>query len=196
MPYKGQNVGWDPTDNGLLAATMDPVNANGGLALTSGYIVLEKIKLPFSMTLANIWTALSAAGSGFTSAKMGLYLPSGALIASTADQSANWTSGGTKKMALTVVGGQSLTQSGWLWVAWLVVATGVPSVAAAVGSAGAAGGNTGYINTGNVYSTSVPGAQHRHGYESAAGRTSLISLNGLTITDASQGGVSCFAALS
>jgi hypothetical protein len=193
MPYAPDHTyPWKASDSGLLLATFDPVLCSSTLQPSAGYIWVAKLWVPVSVTIANLKMYVSTAGATLTANEnlAGIYNSNGSLVAETADQSGVWNSTGWKTMALTAQSGQSIAPlSGgpgvWYWAAYMANGTTPPHFSCSSLGTGAG------INIGNGYPyvASVPGAQHRFGVESAGGRTSLISLNGLSITDDFQAAV-------
>jgi hypothetical protein len=117
---RGNN--WAPAQNALLAANGDPGDAaqRTPQQTSGGFVIVARIWVPRTITVANIEMYLKTVGVTLTSNQnfAGLYSSSGTLIAKTADQSANWVAGsapagvGLKTMALTAESGQSLTLTG------------------------------------------------------------------------------------
>lgn len=95
--------GWLPSDYGLKAWSMDPSQGANSQVLTSGTLVMVGIKIRSTMTLSNAVLVVSTAGSTLTSGQnlVGLYDSSGARLAQSADQAANWTSTGVKSIPFT-----------------------------------------------------------------------------------------------
>jgi hypothetical protein len=195
MPYApDHSYSWKPADSGLLLATADPVLCSTQLQPSAGPIFLAKVWVPVSTTVANLLMYVQTAGATLTAGQnlAGIYNPAGTLVAQTADQSSGtaWNTIGWKTMALTAQGGQTITPLAggagvWYWAAYLVNGTTTPKFACTPSGVGAG------INIGNgyPYAAAVPGASHRFGYTAVGGRTSLISLNTLSITDNFQGAI-------
>lgn len=98
---EGAALTFAAVDHGLQAWTFDPANATGSLALATGgtvYVVALKVN---PRVVTNIVVGVQTAGGTLTSGQCfaGLY-QNGALLGSTADQSAVWNSTGVKTMAL------------------------------------------------------------------------------------------------
>jgi hypothetical protein len=103
-PWENQNLkGW----------TADPYgNASSGVAPVAQVLVVGKIAVPKTITVANVLAEVTGAGSGLTAGaqNVGVLLDSaGNLIDQSADQATAWTTTGTKPMALgathTITGG-------------------------------------------------------------------------------------------
>jgi hypothetical protein len=149
-----------PTNHGLLGWSFDPRSIQtAGVALSSGFPYLSRILVPHGLTVSNIWCAVMTGGSGLTSSQCfaGLYDPTGARLAITADMSTTWNSTGIKSMALTGSVGVTLP---WLWVALLSNGTtgpamGIgpnPSIATANVHLSAANSRSGYLSAGSASS--------------------------------------------
>lgn len=96
------NTGWMPSDYGWLAWTHDIIATGNDTALPNGTLVISGIKIPTATTITNVILAISTAGSSLTSGQcFAALFQNGNLLASTADQSSNFTSSGVKTMALT-----------------------------------------------------------------------------------------------
>lgn len=125
---------WRPVHNKLLAASCDPATATSLLAISAGFIWLNKIWVPDTITVANMHIGIQVAGASLTAGQnlAGLYDASGNLICKTADQATAWQSTGMKSMPLTAEAGQSLTIPGgpgvWIYGALLANGTTAPSV--------------------------------------------------------------------
>jgi hypothetical protein len=92
---------WRPNDHGLLAWAWDPAVSPLNQAISPATLYLTRLHLPNPATLTGIATTIVSAGSGLTAngSWAGLYsYPAGNLLASTADQSTNWTTTGNKLM--------------------------------------------------------------------------------------------------
>lgn len=179
---------FQPSDAGLLGAPFDPLFAtSNNIQPASGFIYLSKIWVPTTITIANLLLYISVAGSGLTAAQnlAGIYDSNGNLVAQTADQATPWSTGGVglKTMALTAQGAFNLTLTGgngvFFWAAVLSVGTTRPKIA------GVSSATYVQPGRGGPYVTTVPGAQHRTAFETVGGRTTLVSLNGLTLSDSS-----------
>lgn len=102
-------AGWNPGENGFLAATLDPVIAVDAVVTFAGLMPVTKLNVPAACTATNLLMYVSTLGVTLNGAKGCLFSSGGTLIAQTADQSAVWTSTGLKTMALTAESGQSLS---------------------------------------------------------------------------------------
>jgi len=121
------NAGWLPVDYGWKAWTFDIALAITAGVATSGLLYLQAIKIPAATTISNVILNIVTAGSGLTSGQCfaGLY-QGGTLLASSADQSAVWTSTGTKVMALSSTQNVS---AGTIYVGWFSNGTTNPAMA-------------------------------------------------------------------
>lgn len=144
---------WIPSDNGLLAWTVEPTSVDFTLALGSGYLGGSLVKVGVTDTCTAVSYNVNTAGSGFTASRnyMGLYDPSGALIAQTAEMGSTWSVAGQKTTPWVNSVGIS---PGFYYVGFVCQATTIPVFAAssngfALGNRGrsALGWRGSYINT-------------------------------------------------
>jgi hypothetical protein len=115
------NQSWLPGDSGLLAWNYDPGLASNTGTAASGTIYLMRVNVRAQLSATNACVFLSTAGSGLTSGEnfAGLYNSSGNLVASTADQSANWAGSAGRLYTMALSGGPYTISSGTYWVALL-----------------------------------------------------------------------------
>lgn len=100
--------------NGMIGQTFDlsfaGVSASG---LTGGQRQYVRIPVERAGVMDNVYVEVGTAGVDggalLANCFVGIHNSAGTLVATTADQTANWKSTGVKEIALTVVGGQSLT---------------------------------------------------------------------------------------
>jgi hypothetical protein len=94
---------FSPGDHGLIAWTNPAPLANDTGQPASGGVRLVKLTLKRAATISNIWLTITVAGATLTAAQnfVGLYTSAGTRVALSADQASNWTSIGTKSIALT-----------------------------------------------------------------------------------------------
>ncbi|MFD5107128.1 hypothetical protein [Streptomyces cinereoruber] len=95
---------YNPTDQGLISWTFDPAtNITAQSALTSGQLYMVRLAVRSAATVSTVVVPVGTAGSSLTAGQslVGLYSPTGTLLAQSADQSANWTSTGVKSVSLT-----------------------------------------------------------------------------------------------
>lgn len=121
---------WLPSDHGLLAWTVDPALTNTTAApAASGYLVGSAIKLDQAATVSNVAYYIGTAGATLTASRsyVGIWNSSNALVASTADQSTNWTTAGAKTTPLTA--SVSLA-AGIYYVGFITTGTTLPAFAA------------------------------------------------------------------
>jgi len=94
-----------PSYHGYFAWTQPPKTCSAGqlVPAPAGTVHFARVHLPVAASVTNVVLFCSTVGSGLTSGQCfaGLYNSAGTLIGTTADQSTNWTSTGTKAMALT-----------------------------------------------------------------------------------------------
>lgn len=121
-----------PSDNGLLAWSVDPAVCVQDAQTTAGTIRLIKIFATKNITITNIWVYVNTAGVTLTAGQnfAGIYSSAGVLLGKTADQAAAWQSAGVKTMPVVAEAGQSLTIAGgpsvFFWVALLTNGTTQP----------------------------------------------------------------------
>ena len=98
-----RNGHWLPSDHNLVAWTMDPSEAANSQVLVSGTLYMMGLWVREATSFTNIIFGASAAGATLTAGQnlIGLYNSSGTRVATSADQSANWTSTGIKTTAMT-----------------------------------------------------------------------------------------------
>lgn len=147
-----------PRHHGLVAWSHDPTMCDTDGQLSAGVLFLSKLFIPETVTLANLLAVVNVIGATLTANQNvgAVYNSAGTKIGDTANQATAWTSLGLKTMALTVVGGQSLTIAGgpdvYVWAALLGNGTTMPRFRASVADA----------IMGNVGLT-TPGATQRFG---------------------------------
>lgn len=117
---------WQPADYSLISWAYDPIAANTSSAPVAGTTYIVRLHMPVATTITNLHLIVSGGGSGMTSGQnfAGLYR-SGALIASTSDQSTVWNSSGFKTMALS--GGPVAVDAGDVYVAFFANASSMPT---------------------------------------------------------------------
>ena len=174
---------WRPTDQGLVAWTMDPASCTtSGTTLSLGYIYFMEVILRAPTTITSLCAVLGSAGSGLTSGQClaGLYTSSGTRVGVTADLSTTWNSAGDKTMALT---SPYSAAAGKYYVAFLVNGTTSPTFACG-STLGAA------FTPGNAHLTS---GNYRF-CRSGSGQTSLPS--SFTMTSATADANNVWAAVA
>ncbi|MEU6376823.1 hypothetical protein [Streptomyces sp. NPDC046909] len=164
------NPAFRADDYGLITWTDPPTALSGsGFSLVAGQVYLSKLKIVNRSTVvSNIKYLVTAAQAGGTSGQnfVGLYSSSGTLLASSADQTTNFSTTGEKTAAITA---QTLAVGSY-YVAWLANhTTTAPSVAGG-------GGNSALNNFGLTAATG-------RFLNTGAGNTALPA----SITLASQG---------
>lgn len=116
------------SDQNLLAWAADPTApGSNNAAPNAGVLFLTKLPVRLTQTFSTLWVFLNTGGAGTTLANsfLGLYSLSGGtftLIGASSDQSSNWMTVNSvaRSAALTVQGGQSLTQSSSVWGGLLI----------------------------------------------------------------------------
>jgi hypothetical protein len=125
------------TDHNLVGWTFDPAMIQAGTVLpTAGLANVARVRA-LGATVTNIHFHFTAGGSVLTAGQCfaALYNDAGALLgagAITADQAANWGSGGFKTCPLTVA--QGVTLYGWYRVLWWFNGTTGPTLSRGVNS--------------------------------------------------------------
>lgn len=118
---------WMPGDAGFIDWNYDPALMNSGTAAGNGtlYLVRVNIRKP-SVSVTNVSIYLQSAGTSLTANESfaGLYTSGGTLIGATADQSTNWTSGGSTVHTMALSGGPFTVNQGFVWVAIVTNFTG------------------------------------------------------------------------
>ena len=120
------------SDHNLVGWTYDPTAAQAGTVMpTAGVANVARVRV-LSGVVSNIHFLLTAGGSSLTSGQCfaALYNDAGALVgggAITADQAANWATGGFKTCALSVA--QGVTPNAWYRVLWWFNGTTGPTLA-------------------------------------------------------------------
>lgn len=133
--------GFGPADLGFLAWNYDcHLAQNASILTAAGTVWCARIRFSAITSVTNLHVNLSTAGATLTANQCiaGIY-QSGALVASTADQSASWAgSTGIKTMALS--GGPFTLQPGDALIAFYANGSTLPTFARTVLAAGLANG--------------------------------------------------------
>ncbi len=127
-------------DHSLVGWTYDPALVQSGTVLATGGLAYVARVQVLTGVVTNIHFHFTAGGSSLTSGQCfaALYNDAGALLgagAVTADQAANWGSGGFKTCALSVA--QGVTQYAWYRVLWWFNGTTGPTLSRACNSSSA-----------------------------------------------------------
>ena len=124
-----------PSSHGFLAWSTPPDGLSSQGVLGTGRITWARVKLVAAATVSTLWTYVGTLGSGLTAGQnfIGLYNSAGNLLASSADQSAVWTTTGLKSAAITP---QSVAAGDYL-IAIVAVGTTPPAIARPNASAAA-----------------------------------------------------------
>jgi len=110
--------GISPGDYSAIAWTFAPNSAGASAVLgAAGTVQVCKIPVPVATTVTNVILGIGTGGVTLTGSQClaALYSGAGALLSTTADQSASWLSSGAKIMALGAPQGVS---AGYVYVAW------------------------------------------------------------------------------
>jgi len=107
-----------PSDYGMLAWNFDPATLNTSTAMVSETLYLLGLFIRRPVTVAKVWLAIGAQGTGsVTAAGIGLYNSAGTLLGSSASTAWATAVAGPDSVALTVQSGQSLSiTAGLYWV--------------------------------------------------------------------------------
>lgn len=121
--------GWTPSQNNLLAASLDPSLANTNTVLPGGTVIAARVQVETPILIANVVCYISTAGTTLTAGQnwIGVYTSGGTLLGKSADQTTAWVTTGVKTAAITAESGQSLSVGGpgqYVYVAWLSNGTG------------------------------------------------------------------------
>lgn len=124
---------WTPSQSGWLAWTYDPALTAGSTSLITGQMFMARIDLKVAATISAVYYAINTVGSGLTAGQnlVGLYDASGNLLATSADQSAAWTSVGQKTFTL---GSPYSAAAGTYYVGFLSNGTTPVGILRALGS--------------------------------------------------------------
>lgn len=114
-------------DHGLQACSCsDPAEANQGFQMAAGVATYHKVKVPHDMTISSLKYVVTQAGTGGGAANgfLEVFNSAGTRIGTGPDQAAAFATTGEKTVAITVVGGQSLSITGgpnaYVWVGVLL----------------------------------------------------------------------------
>lgn len=131
---------WQPSVNGLLAATMDLDIAllnfalGGGAGLATGDLYLIQLLTYTSITFSKVWAWQATAATTPTYMAMGVYNFSGTRLAATSDQSATgWTAFQT---GVSLSGSVTASPASPVWIGILCVAASGPGKLTGFGNAG------------------------------------------------------------
>lgn len=173
-------------DQGGLVWSFDQAAILVGGSANPGSGSVALVKLPWRSTRAitGAFLGLTAAGVGLTQAGLAVYDSTGALLGQTADQSANWLTGGLKTPALTA----PITPAGgpgrFLWLAVLTNGGTAPTYWRGSSTPGTAD-----------YSLLLGAAAARFGVAATAQATFPASFTPASINPAAAGGNSIWAGL-
>lgn len=152
---------WAPEDHGLITWTMDPAMcASGSILATAGTVNVARVHVPVAASVTSIDLFITAAGVTLTSGECfaGLYTSAGALLYTTADQSTNWTSTGTKTMPLA--SGPYTIAAGDYLIAWFANGSTLPTFLRGVSQSAAnlnlAAANARFVTAATGQTTAMP----------------------------------------
>ena len=130
-----------PGDHGLIAWAYDPAQAvNSSAPSAAGALQVVRVPITQAQTITNVALYVATAGSGLTSGACfaAVFNSSGALLASTADQSTAWATTGAKVMALTT---PQAVGVGYVYIGFYANGTTLPLFSRASGTGGLANVN-------------------------------------------------------
>lgn len=154
-PAIGETV---PADHNAIAWSLDPSTGVGISSPVAGQLTMVRLLIREEVTLTSVGYAVATAGSGLTAGQnvLGLYDSTGALLRSTADQTANFGATGYYEAAWST---PVVVPAGAYDVAFLANGTTPPALAR--GASWSAGIGPGALNLGLTAATarsSVSGA--------------------------------------
>lgn len=138
----GTHYSFDPTDFGWLAWNYPPFSANtSATAGVAGTVYVARLPVPVSGNISNLYVAVGTPGAAMVAGQnfAALYSSTGALLQTTADQSAVWNSSGLKTMAIPT----TPITSAFVYFAWFANAGTMPRFTAGANGAIVNGGLTG-----------------------------------------------------
>lgn len=114
-----RNGHWLPSDQGMVAWNYDPSEAANTQLLVSGTVYHIGLMIRAATTFSNVIVPVSTAGATLTAGQnlAGLYDSAGNRVATSADQSGNWTTPGVKTVPM--VGAPIALSPGLYYVAIL-----------------------------------------------------------------------------
>lgn len=113
-------IHWTATDLNYLAMTVDGALCSGNVAPTAGLLQLARLHLPYGGSVTNVHLQVTTAGTSLTTGRnfAGLYTAAGVLVASTADMTSPWGTGGTGEKVMALAGGPYVCAAGDYYVGW------------------------------------------------------------------------------
>lgn len=126
-----------PSDHNFLGWTFDPVEIQASTILpTAGLLNLARMRI-YGTLVTNVAFHITTPGATLTAGQCfaGLFNAAGTLLAATADQAANWQSGGLKVMALSSP--QAWSYGAYGYVGWYSNGTTQPTLSRALNSSSA-----------------------------------------------------------
>lgn len=152
-----------PADHNLSGWTFDPAEVQAGTILpTAGLLHIARVKA-LTSSISTLYLHLTTGGTSLTAGQCfaALFSPTGVLLATSADQSTAWGSGGLKSMAITA---QAVTYGSLPYVGYFANTAGtLPTLSRAVNSssailnAGLAAPNFRYATADAGLTTAMPG---------------------------------------
>ena len=112
------NSFWKPSQQNLIAANLDPMEATGTFTPTIGTTYFFGIWIGTSGTITNVLYAVSTAGTGLTNSYLGLYTAAGVQVAVTPAITTTWQTAGVYTTALSST--YNLTTPGLYYIGLLV----------------------------------------------------------------------------
>ena len=109
---------WKPSQQNLIAANLDPMQATGFLTPTVGTTYFFGVWIGTSGTITNVLYRVSTAGSGLTNSYLGLYTAAGVQVAVTPAITTTWQTNGLYTTAFSST--YNLTTPGLYYIGLLV----------------------------------------------------------------------------
>jgi hypothetical protein len=162
--------------NILKLQSFDPTLAGSAkLINNAGFVHLERLLVPQTVTISNLYVGMNSAGAGYTANRTfaGIYSASGALLRGTNDLAAILAgAAGVKTLpltaALTINGGEGI----YVYFAIVTTATTAPGIVASAPTSGGVPVNAGLVGPAGVaFNTGT--VNMRSGYEGGGARTAL-----------------------
>lgn len=129
---------WLPSDHGLISWSFDCATpVNGFQPSSNGLLQVVKLHVPVAATVTNILLGITTVGGtlGSTQNYAALYSSAKALLAKTADQGTNWSSGGAGLRTMALATSQAVS-AGDVYVVFWANGTTLPTFLRSSGLAG------------------------------------------------------------
>lgn len=130
----------DSAIQNFISWNYDSEAQNGGNSLTLGTVFLHKIYIPAGVSINNLGTNVTTAGSALTYARAALFNGSGTQLGLSVDQTTLWTSTGFKVNALSAP--VAISTAGFYYVALLNTGTTAAQMSSTPGTSNAFNANT------------------------------------------------------